>query len=331
MPGTQNTDGGRKVLLAVDRLVKYFPITKGILAREVGRVHAVDNVSFDIRQGETFALVGETGCGKTTTGRVILRLIEPTSGDINFDGHAINRLGAAEMRALRREMQIVFQDPMASLNPRLTVGDLIGEPLEVHGLARGGARDARVKELLTAVGMQPKHMFSFPRELSGGQRQRVGIARALSLRPKLIVADEPLSALDVSIRSQIINLLKDLQEEFHLTYLFISHDMSVVKHISDRVGVMYLGKMVETAPKDLLFAHPRHPYTQALLTAIPIPSPGAKKDRIILEGDVPNPINPPSGCRFHTRCRFVTERCRREEPLLTEREGGHQVACHLDT
>jgi oligopeptide transport system ATP-binding protein len=296
----------------------------------VGRVHAVDNVSFHVCRGETFGLVGESGCGKTTTGRVILRLLEPTSGDINFEGRRINGLKPEEMRALRREMQIVFQDPMASLNPRLTVGDLVGEPLEVHGLARGREKEDRVAELLTAVGLRPNHMYSFPRELSGGMRQRVSMARALSLRPKLVVADEPLSALDVSIRSQIINLLKDLQQEFNLTYLFISHDMSVVKHICDRVGVMYLGKMVETAPKNLLFAHPRHPYTQALLSAIPVPVPGAKKERTILEGDVPNPINPPPGCRFHTRCRFVMDRCRREEPLLTEREGGHCVACHLD-
>lgn len=320
---------GKNVLLEVKDLTKYFPITKGVLSRVVGRVHAVDHVSFSIRPGETFGLVGESGCGKTTTGRLILRLIEPTSGDIIFDGRNINQLGPMEMRRMRREMQIVFQDPMASLNPRMTVGDLIGEPLEVHQVTRGRAKDDLVRELLVAVGLRPNHMYSFPRELSGGQRQRVGMARALSLKPKLIVADEPVSALDVSIRSQIINLLKDLQQEFNLTYLFIAHDMSVIKHISDRVGVMYLGKMVEMAPKGLLFASPLHPYTQALLSAIPVPSPGAKKDRIILEGDVPNPINPPPGCRFHTRCRYVMDRCRQEEPLLGEKEGGHWVACHL--
>jgi len=320
---------GREALVEVKDLTKYFPITKGILSRVVGRVHAVDGVSFKILPGETFGLVGESGCGKTTTGRLILRLIEPTSGDIVFGGRKINDIGSEELRRLRREMQIVFQDPMASLNPRMTVGDLIKEPLEVHRVG-GGDMDDQISDLLVAVGLRPNHMYCFPRELSGGQRQRVGMARALSLRPKLIVADEPVSALDVSIRSQIINLLKDLQEEFKLTYLFIAHDMSVIKHISDRVGVMYLGKMVEMAPKDLLFARPQHPYTQALLSAIPIPSPGAKKDRIILEGDVPNPINPPPGCRFNTRCRYVMDRCRQEEPLLREKEGSHWVACHLD-
>lgn len=324
-----NSDRGRKALVEVRDLTKYFPITKGLLSKVVGRVHAVDHVSFSINPGETFGLVGESGCGKTTTGRLILRLIEPTSGDIIFDGRKINNLGSLEMRRLRREMQIVFQDPMASLNPRMTVGDLVGEPLEVHGVTRGREKEDLVRDLLVAVGLRPNHMYSFPRELSGGQRQRVGIARALSLKPKLIVADEPVSALDVSIRSQIINLLKDLQEEFSLTYLFIAHDMSVIKHICDRVGVMYLGKMVEMAPKSQLFARPLHPYTQALLSAIPIPDPGVKRDRIILEGDVPNPINPPPGCRFHTRCRYVMERCRQEEPRLEEKEPSHLAACHL--
>ncbi len=329
MPPSPQSSGKQEVLLEVKNLTKYFPITRGILARVVGRVHAVDHVSFSIRPGETFGLVGESGCGKTTTGRLILRLIEPTSGDIIFGRQRVNDLGPLELRRLRREMQIVFQDPMASLNPRMTVGDLIGEPLEVHGVSRGRDKDDLVRDLLVAVGLRPNHMYSFPRELSGGQRQRVGIARALSLKPKLIVADEPVSALDVSIRSQIINLLKDLQQEFNLTYLFIAHDMSVIKHICDRVGVMYLGKMVEMAPKGMLFDNPSHPYTQALLSAIPVPSPGAKKNRIILEGDVPNPINPPPGCRFHTRCRYVADRCRREEPLLRDRDRGHLVACHL--
>jgi oligopeptide/dipeptide ABC transporter ATP-binding protein len=325
-----DSNNGKKTLLEVKDLTKYFPITKGIMAKVVGRVHAVDHVNFFIRAGETFGLVGESGCGKTTTGRLILRLVEPTSGDIVFNGRRISSVNPMEMRRLRREMQIVFQDPMASLNPRMTVGDLIGEPLEVHNVARGRAKDDLVQELLVAVGLRPNHMYSFPRELSGGMRQRVGIARALSLKPKLIVADEPVSALDVSIRSQIINLLKDLQAEFNLTYLFIAHDMSVIKHISDRVGVMYLGKLVEMSPKELLFDRPQHPYTQALLSAIPVPSPGAKKDRIILEGDVPNPINPPTGCRFHTRCRYVADRCRQEEPRLREKESSHWVACHLD-
>ena len=325
----QTSNAGPEALLEVRDLTKYFSITKGVLSRVVGRVHAVDHISFSILPGETFGLVGESGCGKTTTGRLILRLIEPTSGDIIFNGQLVNQLGSVGLRRLRREMQIVFQDPMASLNPRMTVGDLIGEPLEVHGVSRGRAKDDLVRDLLVAVGLRPNHMYSFPRELSGGQRQRVGIARALSLKPKLIVADEPVSALDVSIRSQIINLLKDLQQEFNLTYLFIAHDMSVIRHISDRVGVMYLGKMVELAPKALLFDKPLHPYTQALLSAIPVPSPGVRRERIILEGDVPSPVNPPPGCRFHTRCCYVTDRCRQEEPRLQEGEGGHWVACHL--
>lgn len=326
----QKHNSRQELLVEVKNLTKHFPITKGILGKETGRVHAVEQISFNISKGETLGLVGESGCGKSTTGRLILRLIEPTSGDIIFDGQRINDLSQNELRQLRKEMQIVFQDPMASLNPRMTVGDLIAEPMEVHGINKGQNKDKYVRELLNAVGLRPNHLYCFPRELSGGMRQRIGMARALSLKPKLIVADEPVSALDVSIRSQIINLLEDLQEEFNLTYLFIAHDMSVVKHISDRVGVMYLGKIVELAPKPLLFAKPQHPYTQALLSAIPIPTPGAKKDHIILEGDVPNPINPPSGCHFHTRCRYVTERCRQEIPILKEKEAGHFVACHLD-
>ncbi|MDR3598880.1 MAG: ATP-binding cassette domain-containing protein [Desulfosporosinus sp.] len=320
----------QQVLLEVKNLTKHFPITKGILGREVGRVHAVEQISFSIARGETLGLVGESGCGKSTTGRLILRLIEPTSGDIFFNGQRINDLSQNELRHLRKEMQIVFQDPMASLNPRMTVEDLIAEPMEVHGINKGQNKDNYVRELLNAVGLRPNHRYCFPRELSGGMRQRIGIARALSLKPQLIVADEPVSALDVSIRSQIINLLKDLQEEFNLTYLFIAHDMSVVKHISDRVGVMYLGKIVELAPKPLLFANPQHPYTQALLSAIPIPTPGAKQEPIILEGEIPNPIDPPAGCHFHTRCRYVMERCRQEVPLLKEKTGSHFVACHLE-
>ncbi|MDR3541556.1 MAG: ATP-binding cassette domain-containing protein [Desulfosporosinus sp.] len=326
----QKPNSEPELLVEVKNLTKHFPISNGILNKEVGRVHAVEQISFNISKGETLGLVGESGCGKSTTGRLILRLIEPTSGDIIFNGQRINDLSQNELRRLRKEMQIVFQDPMASLNPRMTVGDLIAEPMHVHGIYKGENKDKYVRELLEAVGLRPNHMYCFPRELSGGMRQRIGIARALSLKPKLIVADEPVSALDVSIRSQIINLLEDLQEEFNLTYLFIAHDMSVVKHISDRVGVMYLGKIVELAPKPLLFANPLHPYTQALLSAIPIPTPGAKKEHIILEGDVPNPINPPSGCHFHTRCRYVTERCRQEIPILREKEVGHFAACHLD-
>ena len=329
LPQQTLNNSKQEVLLEVKNLTKFFPITKGLLGKTVGNVHAVDHISFNITKGETLGLVGESGCGKSTTGRLILRLLEPTSGDIVFNGQKINDLSQPDMRRLRKEMQIVFQDPMASLNPRMTVGDLIAEPMEVHGIHKGENKDKYVREMLEAVGLRANHMYSFPRELSGGMRQRIGMARALSLKPKLIVADEPVSALDVSIRSQIINLLEDLQEEFNLTYLFIAHDMSVVKHISDRVGVMYLGKIVELAPKPALFANPQHPYTQALLSAIPIPSPGAKKNHIILEGDVPNPINPPSGCHFHTRCRYVSERCRQEIPPLSEKESGHFVACHL--
>ena len=317
-------------LLQVRDLCKYFPMTKGLLSKVVNHVHAVDRISFEINEGETFGLVGESGCGKSTTGRLILRLLEPTSGEILFGGKKINKLGHNELRRMRSEMQIVFQDPMASLNPRMTIGDLIGEPLEVHGVAKGKAKEDRARDLLDAVGLRQHYIYSFPHEMSGGQRQRVGIARALALNPKFIIADEPVSALDVSIRSQIINLLCDLQQEFDLTYLFIAHDMSVIKHISDRVGVMYLGRLVELAPKSLLFSSPLHPYTQALLSAIPIPDPGKKRDRVILEGDVPNPINPPSGCSFHTRCLHAMEQCSQEEPELKEREGGHFVACHLE-
>ena len=318
-----------KSLVDIQDLCKYFPITKGISARVTGRVHAVDGVSFSIKAGETFGLVGESGCGKTTVARLILRLLQPSSGNIYFQGTDITAIKERRLRNLRREMQIIFQDPMASLNPRLTIGDLISEPLEVHGIGNKKEREQQVERLLEAVGLRQNHTYNFPHELSGGQRQRVGIARALALKPKLIIADEPVSALDVSIRSQIINLLYDLQEEFNLTYLFIAHDMSVIKHISNRVGVMYLGKLLELAPKEILFERPHHPYTQALLSAIPIPNPEIQRTRILLQGDVPNPINPPSGCRLHTRCLYTSDRCKEEQPLLREIEPNHFAACHL--
>ncbi|WP_366923476.1 dipeptide ABC transporter ATP-binding protein [Metallumcola ferriviriculae] len=329
MPITIASSTGAKSLIDVQDLCKYFPISKGIFSGVRGQVHAVDKVSFSIEAGETFGLVGESGCGKTTVARLILRLLKPSSGNIYFQGNDITAFKERRLRYLRREMQIIFQDPMASLNPRLTIGELIGEPLEIHGVGNKKERKQNVKELLDAVGLQQNHYYHFPHELSGGQRQRVGIARALALRPKLIIADEPVSALDVSIRSQIINLLRDLQEEFNLTYLFITHDMSVIKHISNRVGVMYLGKILELAPKETLFRQPRHPYTQALLSAIPIPNPEIERTRILLQGDIPNPINPPLGCPFHTRCLYASNRCKEEEPLLRQVEGGHFVACHL--
>ena len=318
-----------QTLLEVKDLKKWFPITGGILSRVVGNVQAVDGVSFDIKKGETFGLVGESGCGKTTTGRMILRLIEPTSGSVVFEGVDILGLKGEAMRRMRREMQIIFQDPYASLNPRMTVGDIIGEPLEIHGVARGKEKEKRVSQLLERVHLRPGHARRFPHEFSGGQRQRIGIARALALNPKLIICDEPVSALDVSIQSQVLNLLKELQAEFGLTYLFIAHGLHVVKHVSDRVGVMYLGKMVEVADSDGLFGSPQHPYTEALLSAIPIPDPTAKRERIVLQGDVPSPVNPPTGCRFNTRCPYAMEVCRQVEPKLTDLGNGHMVACHL--
>jgi oligopeptide transport system ATP-binding protein len=317
-------------LIVVRDLYKYFPINVGILSRHVGDVKAVDGIDFSIRKGETLGLVGESGSGKTTTGRVVLRLLPATKGEVTFDGRDVLAMGREEVRRLRKEMQIIFQDPYASLNPRMSVGEIVGEPLAIHGIARGKAAEERVRELLRLVGLQPYHANRYPHEFSGGQRQRIGIARALAVDPKFIVADEPVSALDVSIQAQVINLLQDLQERLGLTYLFIAHDLSVVRHISNRVAVMYVGKIVELADRDDLYDNPLHPYTQALLSAIPIPDPAieARRKRIILVGDIPSPVAPPSGCRFHTRCPIAFERCRVEVPAFNEYQPGHFAACH---
>lgn len=320
-----------EALVDVRDVVKHFPAGRTLPGAGPGPVRAVDGVSFTIRSGETLGLVGESGCGKTTLARVILRLLEPTAGKVYFAGHDLYALSRRDLRALRRDMQIIFQDPFASLNPRHTAGEIIGEPLLVHGLARGRELARRVEYLLELVGLDGSHAHRFPHEFSGGQRQRIGIARALALEPKLIICDEPVSALDVSIQSQVLNLLLELQERLGLTYLFISHDLSVVKHVSHRVGVMYLGKLVELAPVDMLFRRPRHPYTEALLSAVPIPDPveERRRPRLVLSGELPNPADPPSGCRFHPRCPLAEEICRQEEPPMVERAPEHWAACHL--
>ena len=320
---------GGAPLLEVESLKKYFPINKGVLGREVARVHAVDDVTFSVHEGETLGLVGESGCGKSTLGRTIVRLLEPTGGTVRFEGQDISKLGARKLRPLRREMQMVFQDPYASLNPRKRVGSIIGTPLKIHGVG-GQERKKRVQELLETVGLSPEHYNRFPHEFSGGQRQRIGVARALALNPKLVVADEPVSALDVSIQSQMLNLLDDLQRELQLTYIFIAHDLGVVRHVSNRIAVMYLGKLVELSPAEELYQKPIMPYTEALLSAVPIPDPDLsdQRERIVLQGDVPSPISPPSGCRFHPRCRYMTDICREVEPPLTDYGNSHLAACH---
>jgi oligopeptide transport system ATP-binding protein len=316
-------------LLEVRNLRKHFPIQAGLLQRTVGHVKAVDDISFYVEKGETLGLVGESGCGKSTTGRLIVKLLDPTEGSIHFEGKDVSNLSQKEMKAFRRQIQMVFQDPYASLNPRKTVGTLLEEPYIIHNMHTAKERKEKVLELLEIVGLSPTYYDRYPHEFSGGQRQRIGIARALTLKPKLIVADEPVSALDVSIQSQVLNLMEDLQEEFNLTYIFIAHDLSVVKHISDRVGVMYLGKIAEIGSNEEIYRNPLHPYTQSLLSAVPIPNPKAKRERIILKGDVPSPSNPPKGCVFHTRCPKAMDHCRTEVPVLREYGQGHYVSCHL--
>jgi oligopeptide transport system ATP-binding protein len=331
-PGDSGDSGAAGApILEVTDLVKHFPIKKGILFdRQIGAVKAVDGVSLTVAAGETLGLVGESGCGKSTLARSILQLIEPTSGSVRFDGREITDLSPPEMRRLRPRMQMIFQDPYASLNPRKRVAQIIGDPMKLHGIVESSEVKPRVQELLEIVGLNPEHYNRYPHEFSGGQRQRIGIARALALKPKLIVADEPVSALDVSIQAQIINLLEDLQDEFGLAYLFVAHDLGVVRHVADRIAVMYLGKIVELGPSDAVYTRPIHPYTQSLLTAIPIPDPRANRERqrVVLQGDVPSPANPPSACRFHTRCPFATEVCSTDEPEFIDYGNGHFAACH---
>ncbi len=322
----------KEVLLSVQDLKKYFPIKDGIIfSRTVGNVHAVDGLTFDIYKGETLGLVGESGCGKSTTGRTILQLQRVTSGKVLFNGQDLTQLTGNDLRAIRKDLQIIFQDPYASLDPRMSVAQLIGEPMRIHKINSGEARTQRVKELMELVGLNPAFINRFPHEFSGGQRQRIGIARALALQPKMIVCDEPISALDVSVQAQVVNLLEDLQSQMGLTYLFIAHDLSMVRHISNRIGVMYLGVIVELAERNELYDEPLHPYTQALLSAVPYPDPFVEesRQRIILEGDVPSPINPPSGCRFRTRCRFAKDICAKERPEFKEYKPGHFAACHF--
>ncbi|MET8676702.1 dipeptide ABC transporter ATP-binding protein [Streptomyces sp. NPDC004647] len=320
----------REPLLRVEGLVKHFPITKGVLRRQVGAVQAVDGISFDVRPGETLGVVGESGCGKSTMGRLITRLLEPTGGKVEFEGRDITHLGVGKMRPMRRDIQMIFQDPYSSLNPRHTVGTIVGAPFKLQGVQPEGGLKKEVQGLLELVGLSPEHYNRYPHEFSGGQRQRIGIARALALKPKLVVADEPVSALDVSIQAQVVNLLDDLQKELGLTYVIIAHDLSVIRHVSDRIAVMYLGKIVELADRASLYEAPMHPYTNALMSAVPVPDPKRRteRSRILLKGDVPSPIAPPSGCRFHTRCWKATEVCKGQEPPLVALKTGHQVACH---
>jgi oligopeptide/dipeptide ABC transporter ATP-binding protein len=318
-------------LLEVRNLKKHFPIRKGLLSRISGHVYAVDGVSFTLGHGETLGLVGESGCGKSSVGKTILKLHEPTAGEIILDGKDISKLTPGEMRPYRRNLQVIFQDPYSSLNPRMTAGDIVGEPMFNYDIAKGKDKEEKTRALFARVGLRAEHMVKYPHEFSGGQRQRLGIARALAVNPDVIIGDEPVSALDVSVQAQVINLMMDLQEEFHLSYLFIAHDLAVVEHISHRVAVMYLGKIVELTDKKSLFTSPQHPYTEALLSAVPIPEPKMRRKRIILTGDVPSPIRPPPGCRFHTRCPYVMDHCKVVEPQMTEVEPGHFVSCHLRT
>ncbi|BAK15075.1 dipeptide ABC transporter ATP-binding protein [Solibacillus sp. FSL W7-1472] len=318
-----------KVLLKVDNLKKYFPIRHGIFSRHVGDVKAVDDISFELYEGETLGIVGESGCGKSTTGRAIMRLHEPTDGQVTFDGVELTELTSEQMRKVRREIQMVFQDPYASLNPRHTVEKILEEPLIVHGIGNAKERKKKVHEYLEIVGLSSYHAKRYPHQFSGGQRQRIGIARALMTNPKLIIADEPVSALDVSIQAQVLNLMQRLQEDLKLTYIFIAHDLGVVRHISDRVGVMYLGRLVEIAESESLYHEPLHPYTQALLSAVPIPDPQFEREQLLLKGDIPSPSNPPTGCTFHTRCPFAMDKCKQEIPMLQQVKPGHSVACHL--